>query len=130
MKQNQWVEKIWRSRSSFSCCIFVAHLEQSCPLQPEVQLHLFGLMHLPPFRQGDEHTAAEKGKRHSYSKYNQVVDTSSLARHDCFVQIKKPIQRFLSKTMTTQKTGMLNLQLSVFNELRDDQTITVVDCSL
>lgn len=38
-------------------CKFVNYLEQSCPLHPGLQWHRFGLMHRPPLRQGEEHTA-------------------------------------------------------------------------
>lgn len=39
--------------------LLVNHLEQSCPLHPGLQWHLLGRMHLPPFRQGEEHTAVD-----------------------------------------------------------------------
>lgn len=40
--------------------VYHSYLEQSCPVHPGLQWHLFGLMHLPPFKHGDEHTAERK----------------------------------------------------------------------
>lgn len=40
----------------------VNYLEQSCPLHPGLQWHLFGLMHRPPLRQGEEHMAVGNTK--------------------------------------------------------------------
>lgn len=39
-------------------CVYT-HREQSGPPQPWLQRHLLGLIHLPPFWQGSEHTAED-----------------------------------------------------------------------
>lgn len=55
-RENQW--QLFETE-----CVFVCvkdHLEQSCPLHPGLQWHLLGLMHRPPFWQGDEHTAENR----------------------------------------------------------------------
>lgn len=65
----------WRTKTYgkviLSFQVSLEHLEQSCPLQPGLQLHLLGRTHLPPFRHGDEHTAVN-------SKINKYTSTGEL----------------------------------------------------